>query len=287
VVKLKRFFVGLKGSYIALILLFLYSPIAVMIAFSFNEGKSRAKWEGFSFKWYARLFENADILDALKVTLIVAVIATVVSVILGTLGAIGIHACKKGYASAMINLSYLPMTMPDIVTGVSLMMMFTFSLPMINPILSDISAWLSALFKKDIDLTIERGMFTMILAHITFDTPYVLFSVLPKLKQMDPNSYEAALDLGCRPMTAIRKVIIPEISPGIITGALLALTMSLDDFVISYFTTEKTQNLSILVYSAAKRGVKPDIYALSTIMFLTVLALLIVVNKRSTLEDIG
>ena len=286
-VKLKRFFVGLKGSYIALILLFLYSPIAVMIAFSFNEGKSRAKWEGFSFKWYARLFENADILDALKVTLIVAVIATVVSVILGTLGAIGIHACKKGYASAMINLSYLPMTMPDIVTGVSLMMMFTFSLPIINPILSDISAWLSALFKKDIDLTIERGMFTMILAHITFDTPYVLFSVLPKLKQMDPNSYEAALDLGCRPMTAIRKVIIPEISPGIITGALLALTMSLDDFVISYFTTEKTQNLSILVYSAAKRGVKPDIYALSTIMFLTVLALLIVVNKRSTLEDIG
>ena len=286
-VKLKRFFVGLKGSYIALILLFLYSPIAVMIAFSFNEGKSRAMWEGFSFKWYARLFENADILDALKVTLIVAAIATVVSVILGTLGAIGIHACKKGYASAMINLSYLPMTMPDIVTGVSLMMMFTFSLPMINPILSDISAWLSALFKKDIDLTIERGMFTMILAHITFDTPYVLFSVLPKLKQMDPNSYEAALDLGCRPMTAIRKVIIPEISPGIITGALLALTMSLDDFVISYFTTEKTQNLSILVYSAAKRGVKPDIYALSTIMFLTVLVLLIVVNKRSTLEDIG
>ena len=286
-VKLKRFFVGLKGSYIALILLFLYSPIAVMIAFSFNEGKSRAKWEGFSFKWYARLFENADILDALKVTLIVAVIATVVSVILGTLGAIGIHACKKGYASAMINLSYLPMTMPDIVTGVSLMMMFTFSLPMINPILSDISASLTALFQKDIDLTIERGMFTMILAHITFDTPYVLFSVLPKLKQMDPNSYEAALDLGCRPMTAIRKVIIPEISPGIINGALLALTMSLDDFVISYFTTEKTQNLSILVYSAAKRGVKPDIYALSTIMFLTVLALLIVVNKRSTLEDIG
>ena len=261
-VKLKRFFVGLKGSYIALILLFLYSPIAVMIAFSFNAGKSRAKWEGFSFKWYLKLFENADIIDALKVTLLVAVLATVISVILGTLGAIGIHACKKGYASAMLNLSYLPMTMPDIVTGVSLMMMFT-------------------------KVKLERGLFTMLLAHITFDTPYVLFSVLPKLKQMDPNTYEAALDLGCRPMKAIRKVILPEISPGIVTGALLALTMSLDDFVISYFTTEKTQNLSILVYSAAKRGVKPDIYALSTIMFLTVLILLIIVNKRSTLEDIG
>ena len=259
---MKKFFKGLKGSYLALILLFLYSPIAIMIAFSFNAGKSRAKWEGFSFKWYAELFGNEAIMDALRVTLTVAVIATVVSVILGTLGAIGIHACRKGWATALINLSYLPMTMPDIVTGVSLMMMFVF-------------------------IKLDRGMFTMILAHITFDTPYVLFSVLPKLKQMDPNTYEAALDLGCRPMKAITKVIIPEISPGIITGGLLALTMSLDDFVISYFTTDKAQNLSTLIYSAAKRGVKPDMYALSTIMFVTVLALLIVINKRSTLENIS
>ncbi len=259
---MKKFFKGLKGSYLALILLFLYSPIAIMIAFSFNAGKSRAKWEGFSFKWYQELFGNAAIMDALRVTLTVAVIATVISVILGTLGAIGIHACRKGWATALINLSYLPMTMPDIVTGVSLMMMFVF-------------------------IHLDRGMFTMILAHITFDTPYVLFSVLPKLKQMDPNTYEAALDLGCRPMKAITKVIIPEISPGIITGGLLALTMSLDDFVISYFTTDKAQNLSTLIYSAAKRGVKPDMYALSTIMFITVLALLIVINKRTTLENIG
>ena len=259
---MKKFFKGLKGSYLALILLFLYSPIAIMIAFSFNAGKSRAKWEGFSFKWYAELFGNEAIMDALRVTLTVAVIATVVSVILGTLGAIGIHACRKGWATALINLSYLPMTMPDIVTGVSLMMMFVF-------------------------IKLDRGMFTMILAHITFDTPYVLFSVLPKLKQMDPNTYEAALDLGCRPMKAITKVIIPEISPGIVTGGLLALTMSLDDFVISYFTTDKAQNLSTLIYSAAKRGVKPDMYALSTIMFVTVLALLIVINKRSTLENIS
>ena len=251
---MKRFFKGLKGSYLALILLFLYSPIAIMIAFSFNAGKSRAKWEGFSFKWYGELFNNAAIMDALRITLTVAVIATVVSVILGTLGAIGIHACKKGWATALINLSYLPMTMPDIVTGVSLMMMFVF-------------------------IKLDRGMFTMILAHITFDTPYVLFSVLPKLKQMDPNTYEAALDLGCRPMRAITR--------GIITGGLLALTMSLDDFVISYFTTDKAQNLSTLIYSAAKRGVKPDMYALSTIMFVTVLALLIIINRRTTLETIG
>ncbi|MBR7041371.1 MAG: ABC transporter permease [Clostridia bacterium] len=233
-----------------------------MITFSFNAGKSRSKWEGFSFKWYQELFKNEAIMEALRVTLTVAVIATVVSVILGTLGAIGIHACKKGWATTLLNLSYLPMTMPDIVTGISLMMMFVF-------------------------IKLDRGMFTMILAHITFDTPYVLFSVLPKLKQMDPNTYEAALDLGCKPMKAITKVIIPEISPGIITGGLLALTMSLDDFVISYFTTDKAQNLSTLIYSAAKRGVKPDMYALSTIMFITVLALLIVINKRTTLENIG
>ena len=218
---MKKFFKGLKGSYLALILLFLYSPIAIMIAFSFNAGKSRSKWEGFSFKWYQELFNNEAIMEALRVTLTVAVIATVVSVILGTLGAIGIHACKKGWATTLLNLSYLPMTMPDLVTGISLMMMFVF-------------------------IKVDRGMFTMILAHITFDTPYVLFSVLPKLKQMDPNTYEAALDLGCKPMKAITKVIIPEISPGIITGGLLALTMSLDDFVISYFTTDKAQNLSTL-----------------------------------------
>lgn len=257
--KLWKFF---RGTYLGLILLFLYSPIAVMIALSFNQGKSRAKWEGFSLKWYGELFKNTAIMEALKVTLIVAVIATIISVILGTLGGIGIHACKKGYANTLINLSYLPMTMPDIVTGVSLMMMFVF-------------------------VNVPRGMVTMILAHVTFDTPYVLFSVLPKLKQMDPNTYEAALDLGCKPMRAITKVIIPEVTPGIVTGGLLALTMSLDDFVISYFTTDQEQNLSTLIYSAAKKGVKPDIYALSTIMFAVVLALLLIINKRSNLESIG
>ena len=259
---MKRFVRFLKGTYLGLVLLFLYAPIAVMVVLSFNAGKTRAKWEGFSFKWYAELFNNAAIREALKVTLIVAVAATIISVVLGTLGAIGIHACKKGYANTLINLSYLPMTMPDIVTGVSLMMMFVF-------------------------VNVPRGMVTMILAHVTFDTPYVLFSVLPKLKQMDPNTYEAALDLGCKPINALTKVIIPEVRPGIVTGALLSFTMSLDDFVISYFTSDMEQNLSTLIYSAAKRGVKPDIYALSTIMFVVILVLLLIVNKRSTLESMG
>ncbi len=262
----KRLFKYLRGTYLGALLLLLYSPIVVMIVLSFNEGKTRAKWEGFSLKWYKELiFESPDIIQALKVTLLVAVLATIISVILGTLGAIGIHAAKKGYASALINLSYLPMTMPDIVTGVSLMLMFVF----VNDF-----------------ITFPRGFWTMLIAHITFDTPYVLFSVMPKLKQMNPNTYEAALDLGCKPLRAILKVIIPEIRPGIVTGGLLAFTMSLDDFVISFFTSEEN-NLSMLVYAAAKRGVKPNIYALSTIMFVVILILLIIINKRSDLEDIS
>lgn len=260
---MKRLFKWLKGTYLGLILLFLYAPIAVMIVLSFNASKTRAKWGGFTLNWYKELFTNSpEIMQALKVTLEVAVIATAVSVVLGTFAAIGIYASRKNYAKMLVNISYLPMTLPDIVTGVSLMLMFVF-------------------------VKLPRGMFTMILAHITFDTPYVLFAVLPKLRQLDPNTYEAALDLGCKPMKAIFKVMIPEISPGIVTGGLLALTMSLDDFVISFFTTDYDQNLSTLIYSAAKRTVPPSIYALSTLIFITVLVLLMIINKRSNLETLS
>ena len=160
----------------------------------------------------------------------------------------------------LVTLSYLPMTTPDIVTGVSLMLMFIF-------------------------VKIPLGMPTMILAHIAFDTPYVLFAVMPRLQQMDPNMYEAALDLGCHPMKALFSVILPEIMPGVVTGALLSFTMSLDDFVISYFTSGTDQNLSMIVYSAARRGVEPTMYALSTLMILTILVLLLIVNRRTNLED--
>ncbi|MBE5772481.1 MAG: ABC transporter permease [Clostridiales bacterium] len=250
----------LKGLYLGLILCFLYIPIIVMIALSFNASVSRAEWTGFTLDWYVKLFQSKQIIAALKVTIEVAVIATIVSTIIGTLGAIGMHAMNSGMAGWLINVSYLPMTTPDIVTGVSLMLMFVFS-------------------------RVPLGKWTMIMAHITFDTPYVLFSVLPKLKQMNPNLYEAALDLGCHPVKALFKVIIPEIMPGIVTGGMLAFTMSLDDFVISYFTSNTDQNLSMIVYSAARRGVEPTIYALSTLMFLTILILLLVVNRRSELED--
>lgn len=246
-----------KRGYLTLILLFLYTPIVVLVLQSFNAGKSRAKWEGFSFRWYVELFHDQSIMKALYVTLSIAVIAAIAATILGTLAAIGIHAMRKRPQALMMTMTNLPMTMPDIVTGISLMILFTFS-------------------------KIERGYVTMLLAHITFNTPYVILSVLPKLKQMNKHTYEAALDLGAAPTYALWHVILPEISPGVVTGLLLAFTLSLDDFVISYFTTSPmVQNLSTLIYSKARIGIEPTLNALSALMFLALLALLLVVNRRA------
>ena len=251
-----------RTLWMALILLFLYAPILIMIALSFNASVSRSQWTGFTLDWYVKLFHDPAILGALRTTIEVAVIATVISTVIGTLGAIGMHAMNTGMANALINVSYLPMTTPDIVTGVSLMLMYLFC-------------------------HVPLGKWTMIFAHIAFDIPYVLFSVMPKLRQMNPNLYEAALDLGCHPIKALYKVIVPEIMPGIFTGALLAFTMSLDDFVISYFTSsDMYPNLSRIVYSSTKLGVKPTMYALSTLMFVTILLLLVLVNKRTKLENL-
>ena len=251
-----------KKFYLGIILFFLYIPIVVMVIQSFNAGKSRAKWEGFSFRWYAELFQDRSIMQALQVTLAVAVIAAVIATILGTLAAIGIYAMKKRPQSVMMTLTNIPMTMPDIVTGISLMLLFIFT-------------------------KVERGYWTMLLAHITFDTPYVILSVLPKLKQMNKHSYEAALDLGATPTYALFHVILPEIMPGVITGAMLAFTLSLDDFTISYFTTSPlVQNLSTLIYSQARKGIKPTMNALSALMFVALLLLLLVVNRRSSKAEV-
>lgn len=251
---MRRFF---KRAYLSLILLFLYIPIIVLIVQSFNSGKSRAKWEGFSFRWYSALFADRSIMDSLYVTLTVAILAAIVSTILGTLAAIGIHSMRKRPQSIMMTMTNLPMTMPDIVTGISLMLLFLFA-------------------------KVERGYVTMLLAHITFNTPYVILSVLPKLKQMNKHSYEAALDLGATPGYALLHVILPEISPGVVTGALLAFTLSLDDFVISYFTTSPlVQNLSTLIYSKARIGIEPTLNALSALMFVALLLLLLAVNRRT------
>lgn len=251
----------LKRFYLALILVFLYIPIVVMIVQSFNAGKSRVVWEGFSLHWYGELFNDASIMNALWITVSVAVLATIVSTIIGTLAAIGIHAMKKRPQAIMMTMTNLPNTMPDIVTGISLMLLFIF-------------------------LKVDRGYWTMLLAHITFDIPYVILSVLPRLKQMNKHSYEAALDLGATPGYALTHVIIPECKQGIVTGALLAFTLSLDDFTISYFTTSPlVQNLSTLIYSATKLGIKPTYYALSALMFIVLLVLLLIVNKRTADEQ--
>lgn len=251
----------LKRFYLALILVFLYIPIVVMIVQSFNAGKSRVVWEGFSLHWYGELFNDASIMNALWITVSVAVLATIVSTVIGTLAAIGIHAMKKRPQAIMMTMTNLPNTMPDIVTGISLMLLFIF-------------------------LKVDRGYWTMLLAHITFDIPYVILSVLPRLKQMNKHSYEAALDLGATPGYALTHVIIPECKQGIVTGALLAFTLSLDDFTISYFTTSPlVQNLSTLIYSATKLGIKPTYYALSALMFIVLLVLLLIVNKRTADEQ--
>ena len=246
-----------KKCYLGIVLVFLYAPIIVLIVQSFNAGKSRAKWEGFSFRWYAELFQDTRILNALYVTVSIAVLAMIVSTVLGTLAAIGIHSMKRRPQAFMMTLTNLPNTMPDIVTGISLMLLFLFT-------------------------KVETGYFTMLLAHITFDTPYVILSVLPKLKQMNKHTYEAALDLGATPAYAHTHVIIPECKGGIITGAMLAFTLSLDDFTISYFTTSPlVQNLSTLIYSSVRKGIEPSLNALSALMFVSLLVLLLIVNRRT------
>ena len=250
---------ALKGTYLALLLAFLYLPILVMFGLSFNESVSRAEWTGFTLDWYVKLFHDPSILKALATTIEVALIATFVSVIIGTLGAVGMHSMSHGWFNLLSAISNIPMTMPDIVTGVSLMLMFIF-------------------------VNVTRGKLTMILAHIAFCIPYVMLSVLPRLQMMNPNTYEAALDLGCTPGKALCKVIIPEIVPGIVTGGLLSFTMSLDDFVISYFTSDTDVNLAMLIYSSARKGVEPTMYALSALMFICILVLLLIVNRRSGLE---
>jgi len=248
----------IRRGYLALILLFLYVPILVLILQSFNAGISRAKWEGFSLKWYADLFKSPSIMNALYITVTVALLAALIATVLGTLAAIGIYAMKRRSQAIMMTLTNIPMTMPDIVTGISLMLLFIFT-------------------------QVPRGYFTMLLAHITFNIPYVILSVLPKLKQMNRYSYEAALDLGATPGYALRHVILPAVMPGVITGGLLAFTLSLDDFTISYFTTSPlVQNLSTLIYSEARKGIKPTMNALSALMFIALLVLLLTVNHRAS-----
>lgn len=230
-----------------------------LAVFSFNDSKSMAHWGGFTFKWYKQLIHNESIMSALYYTILVAIISSIVATIIGTISAIGIHKMRGRNRKLILNINYLPVLNPDIVTAVALMSLFAF-------------------------LNLEFGFLTMLLSHIMFSIPYVILSVLPKMKQLPSNIEEAALDLGATPLYALRKVILPQIKPGIVSGFLIAFTMSIDDFIISFFNTGNgVSNLSIEIYGMARRGIKPEINALSTIMFTVVLILLLISNKKQSI----
>jgi len=249
---------AINRIYLIIIFVFLYAPVLTLIVFSFNKSKSRGYWGGFTLKWYGELFHDRQVLSSLYNTVIIALLSALIATVAGTAAAVGIHNMKKTVKSFVMNLTYLPVVNPDIVTGISLMILFVF-------------------------IKLDLGFTTLLLAHITFNIPYVVLSVLPKLKQLNRHMYEAALDLGAKPAYAFFRVILPEIMPGVVTGFLLAFTLSLDDFIISFFTTGSgVSTLSITIYSMARLGISPKINALSTLMFIVVLVLLLIVNKRSS-----
>ncbi len=256
---------GLKRAsvvYCAIIALFLYIPIGVLIFFSFNQSKSRNLFTGFTLNWYKELFQNEMVLKSLGVTLLVAAVAAVFATVIGTMASVGIFSMKRWQKKVIMNVTYIPIINPEIVMGVSMLLLFSVMKTLFGHIGVDFS----------------MGIVTLIIAHITFNIPYVILSVNPKLRQLDRSLYEAAMDLGCSPVKAFFKVIVPEIMPGIVTGFLMSLTYSIDDFVISYFTSGTSQTLSIVIYSMTRRKVSPEINALSTIIFVVVLTVLLTMN---------
>lgn len=251
----------LSRIYTALVFIFLYAPIIVLIIFSFNSSSSTVVFTGFSLKWYETLLQDSTTLKSVSNTVILAICSSVISTIIGTAAAVGIEKYKKSaFRSAVMATTNIPMMNPEIVTGVSMMLLFVF---------------IGKIFKTESVL----GFGTILIAHITFSLPYVILTVLPKLRQTDKNLAEAAQDLGCRPVTAFFKVVLPAIMPGIITGLIMAFTLSLDDFIITYFTSGPGfQTLPIAIYSMTKKRIKPDMYALSALVFLSILILLILYN---------
>jgi len=246
----------------------LYAPLLIMVFFSFNESKSTSVFTGFSLKWYEELFSKRDIMESLRNTLVLAVLSALIATVLGTLAAVGLYRMKNKFLySTMNTVTNIPMMNPDIVTGVSLMLLFVFAGRLLGA-------------KESLSFV------TLLIAHVTFNLPYVILNVLPKLRQTDEHLYEAALDLGCTPIKSFFKVVLPAISSGILSGALMAFTLSLDDFVISYYTTGADfQTLPLKIFAMTKKTVKPDMYALSTLMFFAILILLIVINVLQEKSD--
>ena len=256
--KTKKIF---SSAYLFFVFLFLYLPIFILIVFSFNASKSKSVWAGFTFDWYVKLFHNEFIITALMNTLILAFISSVIAAVIGTAAAIGIYSMKKTEKAVIINITYLPILNPEIITGVSFMLLFAF-------------------------MKLEPGFLTLLIAHISFSVPYVILNLMPKLRQLDRYQYEAALDLGCNAYQAFVKVVLPEIFPGILSGFLMAFTYSIDDFVISYFTTgPEMQTLPIAIYSMIRKQISPEINALSAIMFTVVLVMLVIMNLKDIRDN--
>jgi len=258
---------GIAGrAYTAFILFFLYAPILVLMVFSFNNTKNtRSNWTGFTLEWYASLFRDSSVISAFNTTIVIAVLSAVIATVAGTFAAVGFYNMRKRWRTPLMQINNIPMMNADIVTGVSLALLF-------------IS--LGSIFKFSLGFT------TLLIAHITFNIPYVVLSIMPKLRQLDSNLVDAACDLGCTWMQAFWKVIVPEIMPGIINGLIIAFTLSVDDFVISYFTAGgNIMTLPMKIFAMTRRRISPEINALSTILFLTVLVLLIIINIRQAGQE--
>lgn len=251
---MSKVYSGLKKLYIILIFLFLYAPIATLIALSFNASKTRAKWGGFTLKWYQSLLENDAILQALWNTLAIAFLSALIATLIGTIACVSMQGMKRRTRALIMGITNIPMLNAEIVTGISLMLLF-------------------------ISFGVKFGFGTILLSHITFNIPYVILSVMPRMKQLNHSTCEAALDLGATHIQAFFKVVFPDLLPGIFSGFLMAFTMSLDDFIITHFTKGPgIDTLSTKIYTEVKKGIKPEMYALSTIIFVSVLVLLLLVN---------
>ena len=258
-------------AYVGIMLIFLYAPIVVLMIFSFNDSKSRTLWQGFTLDWYVKLFRDGMIMHSVYITLAAAIISSAVSTVLGTAAAVGIAGFGKKARAVIMNVTNIPVLSPEIITGVSLMLLFV---------------WADTQLNRLTGASLSLDFITLLLAHISFEVPYVILCIMPKLRQIDPHIYEAALDLGAKPYKALQKVILPQIRPGVITGLIMAFTLSVDDFVISYFTSGPTsQTLSITIYSMTRKRVSPEINALSTLLFAVVLILLIIINIRNTKDQ--
>lgn len=247
--------------YVALIFIFMYAPIVTLIILSFNASKTRAKWGGFTLNWYVELFANRDIMQALYNTLLIALLSALIATLIGTIATLSINSMKRRNRAIFMSITNIPMLNAEIVTGISLMLLF-------------------------LTVRAKFGFTTILLSHITFNIPYVILSVMPRMKQLNPSVYEAALDLGASRTQAFFKVVFPDLLPGILSGFLMAFTMSLDDFIITHFTKGPgVDTLSTKIYTEVKKGIKPEMYALSTLIFITVLILLILVNYTPKSKD--